>query len=150
MHHIVSDGWSMDVFTRELGELYAAFRAGEPDPLPALPIQYADYAVWQRKWVDGEVLKAQAEYWKAALRGTPELLELPTDHVRPARQDFSGGVVGVELNAELTAGLKALSQRHGVTLFMTLLAAGRRCSRSRARTRGGRHPHGTGEKRIEG
>ncbi|HEX9935769.1 MAG TPA: amino acid adenylation domain-containing protein, partial [Longimicrobium sp.] len=122
MHHIVSDGWSMDVFTRELGELYAAFRAGDPDPLPALPIQYADYAVWQRKWVDGEVLKAQAEYWKAALAGAPELLELPADRPRPARQDFSGGAVGIELNAELTAGLKALSQRNGATLFMTLLA----------------------------
>ncbi|HEU4561488.1 MAG TPA: amino acid adenylation domain-containing protein [Longimicrobium sp.] len=122
MHHIVSDGWSMGVFTRELGELYAAFQAGQPDPLPPLPIQYADYAVWQRKWVDGEVLQAQAEYWTETLGGAPELLELPTDHVRPARQDFSGGIVGIELDAELTAGVKALSQRHGATLFMTLLA----------------------------
>ncbi|HET7463746.1 MAG TPA: amino acid adenylation domain-containing protein, partial [Longimicrobium sp.] len=122
MHHIVSDGWSMGVFTRELGELYAAFRNGEPDPLPALPIQYADYAVWQRKWVGGEVLRAQAQYWTETLGGAPELLELPTDHVRPARQDFAGGVAGIELDPELTAGLKALSQRHGATLFMTLLA----------------------------
>ncbi|HEX9939388.1 MAG TPA: condensation domain-containing protein, partial [Longimicrobium sp.] len=122
MHHIVSDGWSLGVFTRELGALYDAFRRGEPDPLPPLPVQYADYAVWQRKWVDGEVLKAQAEYWRKTLAGAPELLELPADHVRPARQDFSGGVVGLELGAELTAGLKALAQRHGATLFMTLLA----------------------------
>ncbi|HEU4562948.1 MAG TPA: non-ribosomal peptide synthase/polyketide synthase, partial [Longimicrobium sp.] len=122
MHHIVSDGWSMEVFTRELGALYAAFQAGEPDPLPPLPIQYADYAVWQRKWVDGEVLQAQAEYWTETLGGAPELLELPTDFVRPARQDFSGGVVGIELDAELTAGVKALSQRYGATPFMTLLA----------------------------
>jgi len=123
MHHIVSDGWSMGVFTRELSTLYAAFRDGGPDPLPALPIQYADYAVWQRRWVDGEVLKAQAEYWKETLAGVPELLELPTDRPRPARQDFSGREVLIELDAELTAGLKALGQRHGVTLYMTFLAA---------------------------
>ncbi|HEX9935693.1 MAG TPA: amino acid adenylation domain-containing protein, partial [Longimicrobium sp.] len=122
MHHIVSDGWSMDVFTRELSVLYDAFRAGEPDPLPALPIQYADYAVWQRKWVEGEVLQAQAEYWTQTLGGAPELLELPADRARPARQDFAGGTVGVELDAELTAGVKALAARHGATVFMTLLA----------------------------
>ncbi|HEX2077235.1 MAG TPA: condensation domain-containing protein, partial [Longimicrobium sp.] len=122
MHHIVSDGWSMGVFTRELSALYAAFRAGEPDPLPALPIQYADYAVWQRRWVDAEVLKAQARYWKETLAGAPELLELPTDRARPARQDFSGRWIWIELDAELTAGLKALAQRHGATLYMTLLA----------------------------
>jgi amino acid adenylation domain-containing protein len=122
MHHIVSDGWSMGVFTRELSALYAAFRDGGPDPLPALPIQYADYAVWQRRWVDGEVLKAQAEYWKETLAGAPELLELPTDRARPARQDFSGREIWIALDAELTAGLKALGQRHGATLYMTLLA----------------------------
>ncbi|HEU4881056.1 MAG TPA: amino acid adenylation domain-containing protein [Longimicrobium sp.] len=122
IHHVVSDGWSMGVFIRELSALYAAFRAGEPDPLPPLPVQYADYAAWQRKWVDGEVLKAQAEYWKETLAGAPELLELPTDHSRPARQDFSGGVVGIVLGAELTAGLNALSRRHGATIFMTLMA----------------------------
>ncbi|MFL5540477.1 MAG: amino acid adenylation domain-containing protein, partial [Longimicrobiaceae bacterium] len=122
MHHIVSDGWSMGVFTRELNALYAAFRDGAPDPLAELPIQYADYAVWQRKWVDGEVLKAQAQYWTETLGGAPELLELPTDHARPARQDFSGGLVEIGVGEGLTAGLKALSQRHGATLFMTLLA----------------------------
>ncbi|HEX8319063.1 amino acid adenylation domain-containing protein [Longimicrobium sp.] len=123
MHHIVSDGWSMGVFTRELSTLYAAFRNGEPDLLPALPIQYADYAVWQRRWVDGEVLKGQAEYWKKMLAGAPALLELPTDRPRPPRQDFTGREVGIELDAELTAGLKALARRHGGTLYMAFLAA---------------------------
>src|SRR6185436_20317096 len=95
---------------------------GEPDPLPPLPVQYADYAAWQRMWVDGEVLREQAEYWKAALSGAPELLELPTDRPRPARQDHAGAALGIDLDEELTAGLGALSQRHGTTLFMTLLA----------------------------
>ncbi|HEU4558059.1 MAG TPA: amino acid adenylation domain-containing protein [Longimicrobium sp.] len=123
MHHIVSDGWSMGVFTRELSTLYDAFRAGRPDPLPALPIQYADYAVWQRSWINGEVLKAQAEYWKETLAGAPALLELPTDRPRPPRQDYSGGETWIDLDAELAAGVKALSQRHGVTLYMLFLAA---------------------------
>ncbi|HEY7769920.1 MAG TPA: amino acid adenylation domain-containing protein, partial [Longimicrobium sp.] len=122
MHHIVSDGWSMEVLTRELGTLYAAFRRGEENPLPPLTIQYADYAAWQRKWVAGEVLRAQAEYWKRTLAGVPELLELPTDHPRPARKDHAGVALGIDLGEELTAGLNALSQRHGTTLFMTLLA----------------------------
>ncbi|HEU4558014.1 MAG TPA: amino acid adenylation domain-containing protein, partial [Longimicrobium sp.] len=122
MHHIVSDGWSMGVLTRELGTLYEAIRRGEPDPLPALPVQYADYAAWQRKWVDGEVLQEQAEYWKETLGGAPELLELPLDHPRPARQDHAGADVGVVIDEELTAGLKELGRRHGTTLFMTVLA----------------------------
>ncbi|HEX2077932.1 MAG TPA: amino acid adenylation domain-containing protein, partial [Longimicrobium sp.] len=100
MHHIVSDGWSMEVLTRELSALYVAFRRGEPDPLPALPVQYADYAAWQRRWVEGEVLEAQAEYWTRMLAGAPELLELPTDRPRPARQDFDGATLPVELDAE--------------------------------------------------
>ncbi|HEU0300184.1 MAG TPA: condensation domain-containing protein, partial [Longimicrobium sp.] len=122
MHHIVSDGWSMGVLTRELSTLYAAFRRGEPDPLPALPVQYADYAAWQRRWVAGEVLEEQAAYWTETLGGAPELLELPADHARPARQDHAGASVGLELDEELTAGLKALGRRQGTTLFMTLLA----------------------------
>jgi amino acid adenylation domain-containing protein len=123
MHHIVSDGWSRGVLTRELSALYAAFRRGDPDPLPPLPVQYADYALWQRTWVEGEVLRQQAEYWKTTLSGAPELLELPTDRPRPARQDHAGDTVGIDLGEELTAGLKALGQRHGTTTFMTLLAA---------------------------
>ncbi|HEU0300275.1 MAG TPA: condensation domain-containing protein, partial [Longimicrobium sp.] len=122
MHHIVSDGWSMGVLTDELSTLYTAFRRGEPDPLPALPVQYADYAAWQRRWVAGEVLEEQAAYWTETLGGVPELLELPADHARPARQDHAGASVGLELDEELTAGLKALGRRQGTTLFMTLLA----------------------------
>ncbi|HYR12217.1 MAG TPA: amino acid adenylation domain-containing protein, partial [Longimicrobium sp.] len=122
MHHIVSDGWSIGVFTRELGVLYEAFRRGEPDPLPALPVQYADYAAWQRQWVEGDVLKKQADYWRATLGGAPELLELPTDRPRPARQDHAGESMGLVMDEALTAGLKALGQRHGTTLFMTVLA----------------------------
>ncbi|HEY0022706.1 MAG TPA: condensation domain-containing protein, partial [Longimicrobium sp.] len=122
MHHVVSDAWSMGVFNRELATLYTAFSQGMPDPLAALPVQYADYAAWQRRWVQGEVLDAQAAYWTQALAGAPELLELPTDHARPARQDHAGATLRVELDRELTAGLTALSHRHGTTLYMTLLA----------------------------
>ncbi len=122
MHHIVSDGWSVGVFIDELSVLYGAFTRGDADPLPPLALQYADYAAWQRRWVEGEVLQEQADYWREALAGAPELLELPTDRVRPARQEHTGGLVRVVLGGELTAGLKALSQRHGTTLYMTLLA----------------------------
>ena len=122
MHHIVSDGWSMGVLIRELSTLYGAFVHGEADPLKALSLQYADYAVWQRKWMGGEVLQEQAEYWKAALGGAPELLELPGDHARPAQQNYAGAFAGLVLDEELTTGLKELSKRHGTTLFMTLLA----------------------------
>ncbi|HEV2734080.1 MAG TPA: condensation domain-containing protein, partial [Longimicrobiaceae bacterium] len=122
MHHIVSDGWSMGVFTRELGTLYGAFYRREADPLPPLPVQYADYAAWQRRRVEGEVLRQQANFWKETLAGAPDLLELPADHPRPARQDFAGDVAGLRLDGELTASLKALSRRQGTTLFMTLLA----------------------------
>ncbi len=123
MHHIVSDGWSMGVLTRELSALYGAFMRGEPDPLAPLPVQYADYAAWQRKWVDGEVLREQADYWKTTLGGAPELLELPTDRPRPGVQDYTGAFAALELDEELTAALKTLSQKHGTTLYMTLLAA---------------------------
>ncbi|HEX8317855.1 non-ribosomal peptide synthase/polyketide synthase [Longimicrobium sp.] len=122
MHHIVSDGWSMGVLHRELGALYAAFARGEPDPLPPLPVQYADYAAWHRRWVEGEVLRRQADYWRGTLAGAPDLLELPADHPRPARQDFAGATLNVELDEALTAALKAQGQRHGTTLYMTLLA----------------------------
>ncbi|MFC7519087.1 condensation domain-containing protein, partial [Herbaspirillum sp. GCM10030257] len=122
MHHIVSDGWSQGVLINEFSALYNAFSNGKEDPLSPLSIQYADYAVWQRRWIDGEVLQAQAAYWQQTLAGAPALLELPTDRPRPAVQDYAGDVVGLELDAELTAGLKALSRRHGTTLFMTVLA----------------------------
>jgi amino acid adenylation domain-containing protein len=121
MHHIVSDGWSMGVLTRELGTLYRAYSQGQADPLPALAIQYPDYAVWQRRWLAGEVLQAQSDYWQRTLAGTPAVLELPTDRRRLPQQDHAGALVALELDDGLTAGLKALGQRHGTTLFMTLL-----------------------------
>ncbi len=122
MHHIVSDGWSMGVLTRELSALYAAFVRGDEDPLAPLAVQYADYAVWQRQWLSGEVLQRQAAYWQEQLAGAPALLELPADLARPAQQDYAGASVGVRLDAQLTGALKALSLRHGLTLLMTLLA----------------------------
>ncbi|WP_247539250.1 non-ribosomal peptide synthetase, partial [Ralstonia pseudosolanacearum] len=122
MHHIVSDGWSQGVLARELGALYEAYRSGGEDPLPALPIQYADYAVWQRRWLEGEELQRQGKYWEQALAGAPTLLSVPTDRARPAQQDYTGGSVEVVFDAELSTGLKRLSQRHGTTLFMTVLA----------------------------
>ncbi|WP_328516786.1 amino acid adenylation domain-containing protein, partial [Ralstonia pseudosolanacearum] len=122
MHHIVSDGWSQGVLARELGTLYEAYRAGKTDPLPALPIQYADYAVWQRRWLEGGELQRQGAYWEQALAGAPTLLSLPTDRARPAQQDYAGGSVEVVFDETLSAGLKRLSQRHGTTLFMTVLA----------------------------
>src|SRR5215204_25466 len=122
MHHIVSDGWSMGVFIRELSELYGANVRGEADPLPELEVQYADYAVWQRQRMEGEMLRQQAEYWERTLGGAPTLLELPTDHPRPAEQDYAGGWVRIVLEENLTRRLKELSRRHGATLYMTLLA----------------------------
>src|SRR6476661_2842426 len=109
MHHIVSDGWSLGVLVRELNALYRAYGRGGADPLPELEIQYADYAVWQRQWIEGEILQQQAAYWKTTLAGAPALLELPTDHERPEQQDYRGGSVEVELNEELTARIKGLS-----------------------------------------
>ena len=123
MHHIVSDGWSMGLLVNELSALYDAFRRGEADPLPALEIQYPDYAVWQRQWIEGEILQRQATYWKTVLDGAPALLELPVDHPRPAQQDYAGAFERLVLDERLTLGIKNLSRRHGTTLFMTLLAA---------------------------
>ncbi len=123
MHHIISDGWSMEVLTRELTTLYEAYAHGKPSPLPELAIQYADYAHWQREWLQGEVLDKQLGYWKQQLAGAPAVLELPTDYPRPAMQSFRGAHQSLTLARELTAELKALTQREGVTLFMALLAA---------------------------
>src|SRR5689334_2457034 len=122
MHHIVSDGWSMEILTREVSALYAAYANGGESPLPELPIQYADYAVWQRQWLQGEVLDEQLGYWREQLAHAPAVLELPTDRPRPAQQSHRGAHVRLQLSAELTGGLKQLSQHEGVTLFMTLLA----------------------------
>src|SRR5579864_6019784 len=122
MHHIVSDGWSLGVLLNELSALYRAFARGESDPLPELSVQYPDYAVWQRNWMQGEVLREQGEYWKTTLAGAPTLLELPADHARPAEQEYTGAWSEVMLDEGLTAGLKELSKQHGATLYMTLLA----------------------------
>src|SRR4029079_18080610 len=123
MHHIVSDGWSMGILTREVVALYEAYLEGEESPLAELEIQYADYAVWQREWLQGEVLERQLGYWKEQLAGAPPVLELPIDYPRPAVQTFRGAHQTMSLSEELSSGLKALTQRCGVTLFMTLLAA---------------------------
>ncbi|WP_266169313.1 non-ribosomal peptide synthetase [Dyella subtropica] len=123
MHHIVSDAWSIGVLTEELSALYRAYGAHANDPLPALPVQYADYAAWQRQWLNGAVLERQGAYWQQTLQSAPALLELPLDRPRPAQQSYAGDMVAIELDAALTRALKALSQRHGVTLYMTVLAA---------------------------
>ncbi|MGB8954626.1 MAG: amino acid adenylation domain-containing protein, partial [Tumebacillaceae bacterium] len=122
MHHIISDGWSMDVLLGELMQLYTAFAAGEESPLAPLPIQYADYAVWQRQWLEGEVMNRQLAYWKEKLADL-SVLELPTDRPRPAVQTHNGSVQRLELTQELTEALHELSKKQGATLYMTLLAA---------------------------
>ena len=98
MHHIVSDGWSIGVFVDELTALYGAFQRGQPDPLPPLTIQYADYASWQRQWLAGERLQRQSEYWQGALSGAPARLDVPSDRARPAQQDYAGASVEVALD----------------------------------------------------
>jgi amino acid adenylation domain-containing protein/non-ribosomal peptide synthase protein (TIGR01720 family) len=121
MHHIVSDGWSVGVLVRELGALYAAFREGRPSPLPALPVQFADYAVWQRGWLQGEVLEAQLGWWRQQLAGL-EPLELPTDFPRPAVRRQQGATVALKLPRRLSESLRTLARQEGATLFMVLLA----------------------------
>ncbi|WP_369067727.1 condensation domain-containing protein, partial [Burkholderia gladioli] len=122
-HHIVSDAWSFEVLLGELQALYGAYLDGLPDPLAPLAIQYPDYAAWQRQWLTGERLQAQGEYWRQTLADAPALIDLPTDHPRPAQQSFAGAHVPVCLDAELTQALRRLAQAHGVTLFMTVMAA---------------------------
>jgi amino acid adenylation domain-containing protein len=121
LHHIVSDGWSRGVLVRELETLYDAFVAGWPSPLPALPFQYADFAVWQREWLQGAVLDEQLAYWTRHLDGAPPFLDLPFDLPRPAVPGHRGGGHRLTLSPEVTAPLKALGRREGTTLFMTLL-----------------------------
>jgi amino acid adenylation domain-containing protein len=121
-HHIISDAWSSGVLVEELSRLYDAFSRSEPDPLPPLPIQYADYSSWQRQWLRDEILERQVEFWRAHLAGAPTLLELPTDRPRGAARSYAGGAVDLTLRAGLVESLKRLSRRHGVTLFMTLMA----------------------------
>jgi len=122
MHHIVSDGWSLRVLVNELAAAYESFTSGAALRSDELPIQYADYAAWQRKWVQGALLDQQLSYWKRQLSGAPPVLDLPTDRARPSVQTHCGAVATFQLNAELTGSLKQLSRREGVTLFMTLMA----------------------------
>ncbi|MBZ0165158.1 MAG: amino acid adenylation domain-containing protein, partial [Candidatus Omnitrophica bacterium] len=121
-HHIVSDGWSIAVFVDEIQQLYNALSSNLPSPLPALPIQFADYAYWQNEWFKGEALQTQLEYWKNKMEGAPALLELPTDRVRPALEGHAGRNIDFEFDADLTRDLKALAQQKGATLFMVLHA----------------------------
>ncbi|MBV8887447.1 MAG: non-ribosomal peptide synthetase, partial [Chroococcidiopsidaceae cyanobacterium CP_BM_RX_35] len=123
MHCIVCDGSSADLFYRELTTLYAAISVGKPSPLPELPIQYADFASWQRQWLQGEVLESQLDYWKQRLGSNLPILQLPTDHLRPSIQTYRGDRCPLLLSKTLHNALITLSQRLGTTLFMTLLAA---------------------------
>ncbi len=123
LHHIVSDGWSLGVLFRELSALYEGFSTGKPSPLVELPLQYSDFAVWQRQWLAGEVLERQLAYWKNQLADVSNVLDLPTDRPRPPVQTYRGTRQNLELSQDLTIKLKALSLREGVTLYVTLLAA---------------------------
>lgn len=122
MHHIVSDGWSLQVLAGEIAALYAAFHQGRPDPLPPLPIQYADYSAWQRSQVGSEAGQAQLAWWTRQLAGAPAVLELPLDRPRTVVQSYRGGDVPFVLDADCIARLRALAQREGLTLFMVLYA----------------------------
>ncbi|AVH69219.1 non-ribosomal peptide synthetase [Nostoc sp. 'Lobaria pulmonaria (5183) cyanobiont'] len=123
MHHIASDGWSVGVLVQELATLYPSFCNHQPSPLPELPIQYVDFAAWQRQWLEAEVLQSQISYWRQQLEDAPKVLELPTDYLRPAIGTFRGATYSFELSYELSVALNKLSQQQGSTLFMTLLAA---------------------------
>lgn len=123
MHHIVSDAWSLDVLLKEMIGSYEAFLKGEPSPFPPLPIQYADFASWQRERLDDQAMETQVAYWKNRLANTPAILELPTDRPRPAIQTMRGARHTFTISAALTEQLKAISRKEGVTPYMTMLAA---------------------------
>ncbi|WP_404944183.1 condensation domain-containing protein, partial [Pseudomonas syringae] len=123
VHHIVADGWSLGVLTRELTALYQAFSQGQDDPLPALALQYGDYAVWQHNWLDDERLSHQADYWQQTLTGAPVLLTLPTDRPRPAHQDYTGASVALDLDPRLSNDLRAFCQAQSMTPFMLFMGA---------------------------
>lgn len=123
MHHIVSDAWSMRVLVREMSDLYDAFSEGNSSPLAGLPIQYADYAVWQRGWLSGELLESQLAYWRQQLAGAPPVLDLPADRPRPAMQSYRGDVTRCVLGDDLTELIKSMGREESATTFMVLLAA---------------------------
>jgi amino acid adenylation domain-containing protein/non-ribosomal peptide synthase protein (TIGR01720 family) len=122
VHHAAFDEWSADIFKRELFALHDAYRRGAPDPLPALPVQYADFAVWQRQWLAGDVLDRQFGYWRAQLAGLP-VLDLPADRRRPAVRSAEGAAVRFAVSAGVTRGLREVARQGGATMFMTSLAA---------------------------
>lgn len=123
MHHIITDGWSIGLFVRELTQFYEALSKGEQSQPVALPIQYADFVAWQRKLLTGPILERELSYWKEHLANAPHRLELPTDYPRPAARSFKGGRRSLVVSGPKTRALKELAQAEGVTLFMTLLAA---------------------------
>jgi amino acid adenylation domain-containing protein len=123
MHHIITDGWSMELFSKELVTIYEAFLAGKPSPLPEPSIQYADFALWQRGWLQGEALQKQLSYWKNILSGDIPILELPTDHQRPAISSYRGTLQTIEIPENLTVRLTDLTRKEGYSMFMTMLAA---------------------------
>ena len=123
LHHIICDGWSLGVLYKELATIYETLCTDKAPVLPQLPIQYADFAVWQRRWLQGEVLQAHLDYWKQQLKDAPALLELPTDRPRPVIQTYQGGYRSLALSKELSEDIALFSRRAGATLFMTLLAA---------------------------
>ncbi|NJK52919.1 MAG: hypothetical protein HC936_08995 [Leptolyngbyaceae cyanobacterium SU_3_3] len=123
LHHIISDGWSSSVLCQEIGTLYQAFSRGTPSPLPELSIQYADFALWQRGWLQGEVLDTQLNYWIQQLQDAPPVLELPTDHPRPAIQTANGAMQSMEFSLSLSESLKTVAYQESATLYMVLLAA---------------------------
>ncbi|MFD3658948.1 condensation domain-containing protein, partial [Streptomyces sp. NPDC058620] len=122
VHHVAFDEWSVRILREELSALYVAFHAGEPDPLPPLAVQYADFAVWQRQWLDGDVLDSHLTYWRAQLAALPAL-ELPTDRMRPPVRSTDGAATDFTVPAQTADALRALSRKNGVTMSMTLLAA---------------------------
>jgi non-ribosomal peptide synthetase component F len=124
MHHIIGDGWSFNLLQNELAALYNALATKHPQPnLPELPVQYADFALWQRQRLTESEADAHLSYWRQQLNGAPPVLELPTDYARPSTQNYEGGRVSKILSPALSQALKTLSQQENVTLFMTLLAA---------------------------
>jgi len=122
MHHIVSDGWSMRVLVQEFNALYEAYRSGDQNPLSPMTIQYADYSVWQREQLSGDVISKQAAYWQSHLAGAPALLNLPIDHPRPAMPSYRGGLVNVELDAVVSEQVRTLALDEGMTVHMVLHA----------------------------
>lgn len=122
-HHIIADGWSIEILLQETGALYTAYVRGQPLTLPVLPIHYADYALWQRKWLQGTILERQLDYWRQQLKNAPAMLALPTDRPRPAVQSYKGARYAFQLPNSLSQKLHILGREEGVTLFMALLAA---------------------------